>query len=1056
MAKIYETRDPLVELRGPRESAPFQPVQAFDPSRAMLGESDRRLSQAQIAGNAFFQNQASDIKELTQFSETLGKYLVQKAEEKNKADYLRGLTGMTDGQTSIKPEVFEKHKRQELVLKQEAESETKIANQLSETNPAAGESFRHQSRAISGWEAYGQAVRKAQIEAGNSQAFFESYRKRNDEAARISISLSDGTVRSFTPAEAQTEEEIAAVMGAATNEFLLRSGLADLNPAIIAEHVLSRVDESKSTVAANWTKQMFLNQKEDRLSALDVAVSKALPNLTRESAPAIISKAFDDAFIITGNRAEANKFVQEVIFESLTALGQKDSNLAADVRQILSSTLINPNKPELGTLGDRFEKDFLTIDAGLKQSEKEQALEEEEGVKRRIEDILGAQLAAQQAGNLRQAQRSYDTAEKLLLDLGKTNPNEASAAILTLRGRQRNYSANNEKAILETIKDPDELSALLVQGYITQQGYDSVKDQIPSSDGKAKVNALRPELTNYFTSTLLPEVKISGLDPDGARALVKPIADQLAQELLVYGYDLETQARAAGKTMTVAALKDELIKRGLDQLKTNARFQFKVENNSIRTNLSGQVPFDPDDPKFGSSYVELRRGPTYQQLTNRALNKLPRVASAFAPSLDRTQIEGNIEAIRAGGKADDRVRILAAAADVSELDLLKTQAKPYGINTSNLDQSAAAKAYQANYALDPKAARILANPRSSSLQRQNAREALERSRNRNAYQTSYSDGKAFADLRTAIVSKEGGASGYNAANRGIAGDTPGGVPNLSSLNLQQVLSLYDSGSYNVLGGYQFKKTTLQALIRDTGIPLTSKFTPEVQDQLFESYFSRGSNNRTRLSNYVNGRSNDLRGAVEDLSLEFAAVRGMNGRGKYDGTAGNQAGLDASVLLRRIREERMGRGRPVDMTSRNIQSVRLETPGRNFQPGLDLWFADKRFGSVLPGTVKEIRRNNGNYGNMVVVESVDPSTNERVDVVYSHLDNISVAPGQRIQSGQLIGIQGGTGRVVSADGTIASVDFLAPAPRGSNSMTPYKYWKPLAERLRSQIQSGQAF
>jgi hypothetical protein len=43
-------------------------------------------------------------------------------------------------------------------------------------------------------------------------------------------------------------------------------------------------------------------------------------------------------------------------------------------------------------------------------------------------------------------------------------------------------------------------------------------------------------------------------------------------------------------------------------------------------------------------------------------------------------------------------------------------------------------------------------------------------------------------------------------------------------------------------------------------------------------------------------------------------------------------------------------------------------------------------------------------------------------------------------------QGGTGRVLSQDGTIASVDFLAPAPAGSGSMTPYQNFDLLRRRL----------
>jgi murein DD-endopeptidase MepM/ murein hydrolase activator NlpD len=121
--------------------------------------------------------------------------------------------------------------------------------------------------------------------------------------------------------------------------------------------------------------------------------------------------------------------------------------------------------------------------------------------------------------------------------------------------------------------------------------------------------------------------------------------------------------------------------------------------------------------------------------------------------------------------------------------------------------------------------------------------------------------------------------------------------------------------------------------------------------------------------------------------------------------------------------------------------------------MDLWFADKKFGAVLPGRVKEIRMNNGNYGNMMVVESKDPATGQTVDVLYSHFDSIGVKEGDRISPGMVLGKQGGTGRVRSVDGTIASIDFLAPAPRGSNSMTPYAQWKQLADRIKKQIESG---
>jgi hypothetical protein len=128
------------------------------------------------------------------------------------------------------------------------------------------------------------------------------------------------------------------------------------------------------------------------------------------------------------------------------------------------------------------------------------------------------------------------------------------------------------------------------------------------------------------------------------------------------------------------------------------------------------------------------------------------------------------------------------------------------------------------------------------------------------------------------------------------------------------------------------------------------------------------------------------------------------------------------------------------------SVVYETRGG--QPGVDLYFPSKRFPAVLGGVVKDVSREPG-YGNYVVIESVDPTSGQKVDVLYGHLaDGVSLRPGQRIEAGQLVGKQGGTGNVRSADGTIASIDFFAPRPAGSRDMTPYSGF----DRLRRHVVS----
>jgi len=133
------------------------------------------------------------------------------------------------------------------------------------------------------------------------------------------------------------------------------------------------------------------------------------------------------------------------------------------------------------------------------------------------------------------------------------------------------------------------------------------------------------------------------------------------------------------------------------------------------------------------------------------------------------------------------------------------------------------------------------------------------------------------------------------------------------------------------------------------------------------------------------------------------------------------------------------------------SVVYETRGG--QPGVDLYFPSKRFPAVLGGVVKTVSRESG-YGNYVVIESIDPTSGQKVDVLYGHLaDGVKVRPGQRMEAGQLVGTQGGTGNVRSADGTIASIDFFAPRPAGSKDMTPYSGFDRLRRHVVSTLNKG---
>ena len=112
-------------------------------------------------------------------------------------------------------------------------------------------------------------------------------------------------------------------------------------------------------------------------------------------------------------------------------------------------------------------------------------------------------------------------------------------------------------------------------------------------------------------------------------------------------------------------------------------------------------------------------------------------------------------------------------------------------------------------------------------------------------------------------------------------------------------------------------------------------------------------------------------------------------------------------------------------------------------------------ALLGGNVKDIgyqiNPDGSGYGHYLVIESIDPTNGEVFDQLISHLPEKPVQyVGQKIGQGEIIGKQGGTGSVQSSDGTIASYDFLAAAPAGSESMTPYANYDPLRRLLASQL------
>lgn len=151
------------------------------------------------------------------------------------------------------------------------------------------------------------------------------------------------------------------------------------------------------------------------------------------------------------------------------------------------------------------------------------------------------------------------------------------------------------------------------------------------------------------------------------------------------------------------------------------------------------------------------------------------------------------------------------------------------------------------------------------------------------------DGDAWTNLMVPLMGGESGGN-YNAING------RGGVK-LTEMTLEQVMEHQKQysgpGGYTGAAGiYQFIPGTLKAVVRASGLdPKTTRFTPAVQHQLAQVLLEKIMPKGQRLSDFLEGRISAEDFADKVLAGQWAALKGKDGKGKYDGIQGNRANTD---------------------------------------------------------------------------------------------------------------------------------------------------------------------
>ena len=883
MASIYDSPGQQVSLTGSQTSPSFQPGIAYDPTRQMLQQSER------------------DINAFAQFSDTLTKFITDKAKEKTQQDMNLGIADILNGELTMKPDQMAQHQQQTALLEQAADEEVAVSTQVATTNPALGETYRQQNPAINGWRAYGQAVGKAQMAASQAERMFSSFLRDNQEV--LSIRQADGTTKQFTPAEAENEPELMAAYSVGLQKFMQQTGITNLNPAVLVEHLTPTMLRVRAKVLGERMGEITLARQAGEREEINITVGQNLESLNKpEQAQAVLSALLSmGKQTFNGNWSQANQFVNDVILSKLVATGQGNPKKAAAILDSYSGLLLNPKKPELGTIYNRYAEDIEKTRSIIKGAAKEQAVEEEASIKGEIETIYNTWRSASETGNLAESQRAFDAAEQELSKLSATYP-EATEALSRIKQVGRNYNSLTEDSVEKavaagSIKSRSELQMLAANGYISNETANNLSAQLPEDSSSEMVKTLRPRMEAFVRNQLRGIFKSQGADFDSFKDQTLPLVGSLTDELMEAGLTKILELKAAGKTTGTAQLQSFLEKQALDALKTE---RFKPTKDS-----KGNVILPT--PGVGlPSVVPYQTGPNGRDYSKQIINRLPPVVSAKRDVLlDAEKVQANIDALNNGGQPSADLVTIAKASGKSVREVLSQQAQKNGLTYTASSADVTAKRFQENSKLDSSAAQILANPRSTAAQRIRATSRLAEAKLRQQQASATpSGGKSFGagDYGGLASLSSSGEGGFNSINRGTAGDTPGGM-NLTSMSIGEVEKLQNKKQVFAAGFAQWIPGNLAMARGAAGLSPNDKMTPENQLKMFWSYILN-TNKRPVLRDYLLGKNNDLLKAHREMSLEWAAVAGPSGGGAYDNdSAGNMASIDAKRVKQALREAR---------------------------------------------------------------------------------------------------------------------------------------------------------
>jgi hypothetical protein len=658
MASIYESQGPQVALTGPSSQGGFQPGQAYDASNIMLRQSERDL-------NAF-----------AQFSESLTGFLQDKAKKKNEEEYQLGLAEVLDGTVTPTPTQTDQYQASATLLQDAASADNQVSNQLSNQGQlAAGQQFKAQSQAISGWRSYGRAVGSAKQVATNAQSFFLTWMENSKDKV---VPTPDG--RMISPAEAKSPDEIQAALAVGQQTLIKQSNIRNINPVIIAEHLAPTIQAVKGQMFANKLSSEVRKAKETAVSDITGVVRSEFsnPDLGIDG----MAESFQRnvrAFEIEGglSRGAASDTVIQEALDSIATLPEEQATLMLEKLSQVRKIANDPNSLSLGSAyANMFGKTLDTIEGRVEAEEAKQERKLGKQAEQAYNLLIKAQEdAAVPSEELKALRKQTIGVLGQLADQGSTDARKYRTKLLaepinvdyTLYRQYREGIAQGKRPSKEQIQKD------VQSGKLTTEMGRELDVYATSSDQGDFKKQFGPSISDAVKAKLKEAGAVS-LDPFNRPETNVLHVEQVTNDLVANVYRWRQSQIAKGQTPDDNDINQFVIN---ELPRTIGRYFQQNPNTKAWTTrpLSRNPSLTPNQIKSSlSGPVRDASGFNPRTIQLRSYN------SGSTVIMSKAEVEDNIQRIASNQPMTRRAEQLASSQG-GPVQLLTNQAKHYGIDT---------------------------------------------------------------------------------------------------------------------------------------------------------------------------------------------------------------------------------------------------------------------------------------------------------------------------------------------------------------------------------------